>query len=98
MSCGIIIKDIYFSGVSKQTLEMKLEGIKEYKRMVRAELLALAASSPFNVYYDSGEPMEWAEYVSMKTSDLMDQLGDYAFEERMIGIAMEDMDNVINDC
>jgi hypothetical protein len=98
MGCGIIITDIYISGASKDRLESKVEDLEELVIVVRNELIALAASNSYPVFYEDGTPREWSDYVSMKTKELMDSLVDYEYDLRMYRYALENIDDIIDDC
>lgn len=97
MGYGIIIKNVYIPGVKKDYLHEKLEEIKDYIKMDEDMLLALAAVTPHPVFYDSGEPMEWVEYVTMKVSRLNESIAEYRRMEFIISYALEHLEDVEDD-
>ena len=97
MGVGIIIKDVYVLGVTKATIESRLADIKTYIGIVRGQLIALTASSPYPVQYDDGEPMDWADYAESRTRSLMDDLIEYETERFLLEYAIENINDVIDD-
>jgi len=95
MGVGITIKNVYVPDITKDRLKSRLADIERYIGIIRGQLIALAASSPYPVAYTGGEPMEWSDYVASRTQELMDDLTEYETERFLLTYAIENINDVV---
>ena len=97
MGVGIIIKEVYVPDVTIDSMESRLTDVEEYIKIIRGQLIALAASSPYPVQFDDGVPMDWADYAESRTRDLMNDLTEYETERFLLAYAIENINDVVDD-
>jgi len=95
MGVGITIKNVYVPDITKDRLESRLADIERYIGIIKGQMIALAASSPYPTAYTNGEPMEWADYIANKTQELMDGLVEYETERFLLTYAIENINDVV---
>ena len=100
MGWGLTIKDVFLSKITKKDLESKLEDNKSLIRMYEGDLIALASYTHPTIKngdFSDGEEISIVEYMPMKIREIMDSLEEIHGENRLIYIALSDLDNIVDD-
>lgn len=88
MSWGIIIKDVFVSGVSLAGIDKEIEELKDVLRMYEDELICLTAASARDVKREDGL-IAWEEYAPQKTREALAELKETTNRLHLLYIAKE---------
>lgn len=89
------IKEVIIN-TGHQDLKDKKEEVELTVSRCREKLMMLAASSPRTINDEEGNPMDWIDHVQFEINQILDELQDAFFEQRLIDIALEFPDLVEN--
>ena len=94
MGWGIIVKEVELRRVHKSDLVSALEDREETMKDCRERLLMLVASTPVPISDGEGNEISWVDWSHSEVSALLRDYEDAVAEERIISVAMSDLDSV----
>lgn len=97
MSHGIIIPEVYLSGVHVDDIENEIEESNSFIQRMKEEIIALAAAAPRDIKDDEGYTVTWEDHVLQKINGFWDDLVEDIGKRKLMYIALEQRDELKKD-
>ena len=97
MGWGMRIKNVFVSRTRKADIEFKMEEHDAIIKYTEDRLRILAAMTPRDMEDEEGNKIYWLDYVLHETNEAFTELAEAHGELKLLTVAMNNIDDVIDD-